>query len=127
MQGAQAGRSRAAPDNLVSPELLLGLFVLSVLFAPAAVFRDVQSVRIVFLVFHARVVAAFAIATSERDDNAVVFLRHVPKPLNLCRFGKQMLSTRTEKKDPLPGVNAAFYRLLSTSVNKSSTLYKVVK
>ena len=57
-------------------DLALGFFVLEVLTAPLAILVDVQSVRIVLLVLHRRVVAAFACATSKRDDDPVVLLGH---------------------------------------------------
>ena len=50
--------------------------MLQVLPAMAAVLLDVQSVRVIFLVFHRRVVAALASATCQRDDDSVVFLSH---------------------------------------------------
>lgn len=56
--------------------LLLGLFVLSMLAATSAIFAEVESIRIVFLVFHCRVVAFFAIATRKSDDHSIVFLSH---------------------------------------------------
>jgi hypothetical protein len=68
--------------------------VLGVLFAPTAILRDVQSIGIVLLVFHARVVTAFAIAASQRDDDSIVFLRHVSKPLTLLFSGRK----NTQKK-----------------------------
>lgn len=52
--------------------------MLDVLFAPTAVLSDVESVWIVLFVFHTGVVAAFTFATSQRDDDAVVFLGHFP-------------------------------------------------
>ena len=47
-----------------APNLALGFFVLEVSTAPLAVLVDTESVRIVLLVLHRRVVAAFASATS---------------------------------------------------------------
>lgn len=45
------------------PDLLLGLLVLKVSSAVSAVLLDVQSVRVILLVFHCGVVASFALAT----------------------------------------------------------------
>ncbi len=50
--------------------------MLEVLTAPFAILVDVESVRIVLLVLHRRVVAAFARSTSQRDDDPVVLLGH---------------------------------------------------
>jgi hypothetical protein len=44
--------------------------------APAAIFLNFHSVRIVFLVLHRCVIAAFAIITREGDDDAVVLFSH---------------------------------------------------
>jgi len=65
---AQATRITANGD------LLLGLLVLYMLAAVAAVLLDVQSVRVILFVFHRRVIASFASAASQRDDDSVVFL-----------------------------------------------------
>jgi hypothetical protein len=90
--------------------------MLDVLLAPTAILRDVQSVRIVLFVFHARVVTAFAFAASQRDDDSIVFLSHVSKPLTLLFSDTK----NTEQKDPLPGVKYEFYRLISICVNKTN-------
>jgi hypothetical protein len=67
----------AAYDPALTAEnLALGFFVLEVLTAPFAILVDVESVRIVLLVLHRRVVAAFARPTSQRDDDPVVLLGH---------------------------------------------------
>lgn len=50
--------------------------MLEVLTAPFAILVDAESVRIVLLVLHRRVIAAFASATSKRDDDPVVLLGH---------------------------------------------------
>jgi hypothetical protein len=92
--------------------------MLGVLFAPTAVFRDIQSVWIVFLVLHGCVIATFAIATSQGEYDSIVFIRHVLKPLALLFFWTECRPKSTDKKDPLPGVKHAFYRLLFMRVNK---------
>jgi hypothetical protein len=56
--------------------LFLGFFVFNVLATELAIFFQVQSFRIILLVFHGCVVASFASSTSQCDDDAVVFLRH---------------------------------------------------
>lgn len=81
LQGLGPRRSRtlpaqAEPERRPKARLALGFFVLEVLTAPLAVFVDTQSVRIVLLVLHRRVVAAFASATSQRDDDPVFLLGH---------------------------------------------------
>lgn len=64
-------------DNFPKAQILfLSLFVLSVLAATSAVLADVESIWIVFLVFHCRVIALFAVITSQCDDHAIVFLSH---------------------------------------------------
>jgi hypothetical protein len=60
--------------------LFLRLFVLRVLFAVTAVLAYSKPVRIVSLVFHGCVIATFAIATSQREDDTVVFLGHGSYP-----------------------------------------------
>lgn len=61
-----------------SARLALRLLVLVVLPAVAAVLLDVQSVRVILLVFHCGVVASFALATGQRDDDSVVFFSQDP-------------------------------------------------
>lgn len=56
--------------------LFLGLFMLSMLVAAAAILAEQESVRIVFLVFHCRVIALFAVITRKSDDHSIVFLSH---------------------------------------------------
>lgn len=60
--------------------LFLGFFVLNALTAEFAVFIDVESFRIVSLIFHGCVVASFALSTSQSDDDAIIFLSHLPTP-----------------------------------------------
>src|SRR5438309_12017118 len=95
------------PARARRPALLLGLLMLRVLFAPTAVLADREPIGIVLLILHRRVVATFAIIASQSENDAIVFLGHDP-----------ISKTQTEKKDPLPGVNAAFYLLLINRVNK---------
>lgn len=52
------------PKRPTAPNLALGFFVLEMRTAPLAILVDTESVRIVLLVLHRRVVAAFASATS---------------------------------------------------------------
>lgn len=56
--------------------LFFGLFVFDVLTTELAVFMQVKSFRIVLLVFHGCVIASFAFATSQGDDDPVVFFSH---------------------------------------------------
>lgn len=60
--------------------LFLGFFVLNALTAEFAVFVDVESFGIVSLILHGCVVASFALSTSQSDDDAIIFLSHVPTP-----------------------------------------------
>jgi hypothetical protein len=46
--------------------------------AIATVFLYGHSFRVVLLILYARVVASFAIAASERDDDAIVFFSQRP-------------------------------------------------
>jgi hypothetical protein len=63
------------PRNKDEP-LFLSFFVFNVLATELAIFFQVQSFRIIFLVFHGCVIASFASSTGQCDDDAVVFLRH---------------------------------------------------
>jgi hypothetical protein len=71
---AEISSQRRSPTD----RLLLGLFVLLVLPAITAVLLDVEPVRVILLVFHGCVVAAFATATCQGDDDPVVLLSHGP-------------------------------------------------
>ena len=72
MAGASGRLAKRPPAP--SAELALGLLVLLVRAAPSAVLLDIQSVRVVLLVFHGGVIAALAIATCQRDDDSVFLL-----------------------------------------------------
>lgn len=50
--------------------------MLGMLVTAAAILVYIQPVRIVFLVFHGRVIAFFAVITRQSDDHAIVFLSH---------------------------------------------------
>ncbi len=65
--------------------------------AGLAVFLDLDAIGIVTLVFHRRVVAAFALAASKRDDDSVVFLGH---DIFLCALIGPLLRKRRQKKLP---------------------------
>jgi hypothetical protein len=82
--------------------------MLGVLFAPTAVFRDIQSVWIVFLVLHGCVIATFAIATSQGEYDSIVFLRHVLKPLALLFFWTEYRRRAQTKKTPCQVSNMHF-------------------
>lgn len=56
--------------------LLLGFFVFHVLAARFAIFFDLDAIGIVSLILHRRVIAAFALAARQRDDDSVVLLSH---------------------------------------------------
>ena len=68
-----------APEASPAPNarLALGLLVLLVRAAVTAGLLDVQSIRVILLVFHSGVIAALAIATCQRDDDSVFFLGQV--------------------------------------------------
>lgn len=50
--------------------------MLGMLVAATTILTERESVRIVLLVFHCRVVAFFAIITRKSDDHSIVFLSH---------------------------------------------------
>lgn len=64
------------------PCLLLCLFVLLMLPAITAVLVHAESIRVIFLVFHAGVVATLTAAAGQRDDDSVVLLGQGPNSYN---------------------------------------------
>jgi len=78
--------------------LFLSFFVFNVLATEFAIFFQIQSFRIILLVFHGCVVASFASSTSKCDDDAVVFLGHDNTPNLFERF--QSLKQDRKKKPP---------------------------
>lgn len=88
--------------------------MLHVFAAELTVFIYFDTFCVVALVFHRGVVAAFAIATSQRDDDSVVFLSHFPELLPVSFLsrgtGSRHLATKKEgEKNCLPEVASAQY------------------
>ncbi len=46
------------------------------LVAAIAIFAECESVGVVLLIFHCRVIAFFAVGTRQGDDHSIVFLSH---------------------------------------------------
>jgi hypothetical protein len=105
--------------------LFLGFLVFCVLFAEATVFCDVQSVRIILLVFHGCVIATLAITTSQSDYDPVVFLGHCLISslaffdANLVLLVQRLGSPTTQKKKTPSQVSMRdctyIYRIVSTN------------
>ena len=84
--------------------LLLGLFVLKMSSAMAAVLLDVEPVRIILFVLHCGVVASFAITASQGDDNPVVFFSH-------DTISWAVSKKKTEKNGPWWGVKEQYIQV----------------
>lgn len=68
--------------------LAFGLLVLDVLPTIAAILLYIESVRVILFVLHRCVIAAFAGATGQRDNDSVVFLSHRLTPANITIHAK---------------------------------------
>lgn len=94
--------------------LFLSFAVLHVFAAELTVFIYFDTFCVIALVLHRSVIAAFAIATSQRDDDSVVFLSHFPKLLPVSFFSRgtgsgTLQPKKKAKKNCLPEVASPQY------------------
>ena len=66
----------------------------NVLATEFAIFFQIQSFRIILLIFHGCVIASFASSTSQSDDDAVVFFGHD----NNSKLVRELSVSKTRQK-----------------------------
>lgn len=99
--------------------------------ASLAIFLDLDAIRIIAFVLHRRVIAAFALAASERDDDSVVLLGHcyvlgwaackAPRGQLSLAFLSILMERKEGKKNcPPVGGRRSVYLTARNTVNKAA-------